>query len=264
LAAAGLLAVTIPVMVGISNSQLWAQTGAARGASQDPPVTSTFDVASIKPSKSSDAPESIRPFLHGGFSARNATVQELVSWANYPVEGWNVFGGPGWIRSNHYDIEAKVVTPDDNTPPELFQARLRALLADRFKLVTHRETRDLPVYELVVVKNGPKLTETKDSSCVVPVLTAPLPAPGPGQEPPCGYLFALRNRMSGAGVEIARVADALSHILSRNVADKTGLTARYDVHLEWTSDSDPGPIPSQIQILFLRYQMLADLPCSLL
>jgi hypothetical protein len=83
----------------------------AWGQSPAPSLASTFDVASIRPSKPSDAPESIRPFWHGSLSATNATVHDLMTYAYFPVHTYNVLGGPGWTRSDRYDIEAKVVKP---------------------------------------------------------------------------------------------------------------------------------------------------------
>lgn len=120
-------------------------------------ATPQFDVVSIKPNRSDDRGGNIRP-IAGGFSARNLSVSMLIQSA-YNVKPWEIFGGPGWLTTDGYDIEAKSA---GNPTYQEKLAMLRPLLADRFQLKFHRETRQIPIYSLTVAKNGPKLQATAD------------------------------------------------------------------------------------------------------
>lgn len=202
-----------------------------------------FEVASIRQNESAKARMSIRPGLHGRFSATNATVSGLLSWA-YSVPDYRIIGGPSWIRSKGYDIEAKVEAEQETTHA-LFQSRLQALLADRFKLRIHHESREYPIYELLIAKNGPKIQETKSGSCVAPNLTAPARRPPAGEPSQCGLLWVSRGRITGALIPLSNLTGALSHILKEPVLDKTGLSGRYDIHLEWVPDEVPEPLSAK-------------------
>ena len=119
---------------------------------------------------------------------------------------------------------------------------LQALLADRFKLTVHRETRELPVYSLVIGKNGPILQETK------PDPSAP-PAPGPaasrgGSSIRISKMSSGPATMTALHTSASDLADSLSVQLGRTVLDKTGLTSRYDFTLKWTADDAQLPLPS--------------------
>jgi uncharacterized protein (TIGR03435 family) len=116
--------------------------------SQAPPEQNfTFEVASIKPSNSGRPGMSIETGA-GRFKAINATVSFLIQYA-YSIKYFQLTGGPSWIGSEKFDIEAKseIKAEDREFPP-----MMRALLEDRFQLQFHRETRELPVFELVVTK----------------------------------------------------------------------------------------------------------------
>ena len=160
-----------------------------------------------------------------------------------PIEG-----GPAWINSDRYTINAKAEgTPSD---PLMNGPMLQALLEDRFKLKLRRETKELPVYELTVAKGGPKLHQFKEGSCAPFDSTKyPPDPPAPGQE-----MCIVRNKSHGPN----RTVDApgmafddfckifLGH-LDRPVINKTGITGRFDFHLEYArdgaapSDEPPGP-----------------------
>ena len=162
-------------------------------------------------------------------------------------------GGPNWIDSDTFDITAKAKVAREEgakriTMPELF-AMLQPLLEDRFKLKVHRETRELPEYELVVAKGGLKMERAK---CT--------PGQPPSQEnrPPggdalvvgCGSLLGgvngLNRTLNGTGTEMPGLLMFLANLTGREVIDQTGLAGRFDFHLEWTPDeatvapSDPG------------------------
>ena len=142
----------------------------SRAASQDTSKAGhsfEFEVASIKPNKVGNNMIRIM-FSPNGFEGTNATLQMLVKIA-YGIDDNQISGGPNWLSTDHFDINAKMdsATADalhklteDEAKPER-QHMLQVLLADRFKLTFHRETKELSIYELVVAKNGPKLQEAK-------------------------------------------------------------------------------------------------------
>jgi uncharacterized protein (TIGR03435 family) len=127
-----------------------------------------------------------------------------------------------WLNSHRYDIDAKV----DNSAAgegELARERmLQALLSNRFKLAAHRETRLIPVYELVIAGDGPKLRET---------------APDNADSAP-RVIQVESGRIMGREVPIATLARILSEQLGRPVPDETRLSYHYDVTLQWPSSPD--------------------------
>jgi len=202
-----------------------------------------FEVASVKPNLSGERRIMFRPMLGGRFVAENATVRILIQLA-YGVQPFQISGGPAWLDTDHYDIEAKAPS---NINFDLMPPYLESLLEDRFQLKIHRETKELPIYALVVAKGGSKLQEAKAGNCFVPdpAKPAPLPEPGKVLPTPCGGFFVTQNTMNGASIKLATVGQNLSNRLGRPVVDKTGLTGTYDIHLEWTPDpglgGGPGP-----------------------
>jgi uncharacterized protein (TIGR03435 family) len=127
-----------------------------QGTSSSP----TFDVASVKPSQRAvgkDAGSQVS-FGHAGISGKNVTLKQLIVEA-YHLLPYQVAGGPGWLDINEYDVEAKA---DGPATREQLALMLRALLADRFRLSLHSETKELGVYELVVDKPGAKIHPIED------------------------------------------------------------------------------------------------------
>jgi uncharacterized protein (TIGR03435 family) len=116
-----------------------------------------FDVASVKPSRMlSPRDTSLHP---NGISYSNVTVIDCVA-AAWNVKPYQISGGPDWLRSDTYDVAAKTT---GNTDKDHLMMMLQTLLADRFKLMTHRETRERPVYLLTPVQNGPKFHQADDT-----------------------------------------------------------------------------------------------------
>jgi uncharacterized protein (TIGR03435 family) len=143
-------------------------------------------------------------------------------------------GAPAWVETETFTIEAKPEMPQTN--PMLRGPMLQALLEDRFQLKLHRETRDVPVYALTIAKGGPKLTPPSDGKCIsMQEMEARIEA---GNEPKemvwiCGAIA--RNRegvLNGYRVTAAELCRELSRILDRDVDDRTGLTAPFDLHME--------------------------------
>jgi uncharacterized protein (TIGR03435 family) len=190
----------------------------------------------------------------GRFTAANISLKMLIHLA-YGVTDSQISGGPGWLNSEKFDIEAKA---DDSSIAEpwklseeqrkLAQDRskrmLQALLADRFKLTLHRETKELPVYALVVAKNGPKLqAATADELAPPDPKEAHVRLDSPKGPMPKGRGLLMRpGQLSGTAAPIAILAETLSNQpeLGRTVLDKTGLQGYYDFTLKWTPDERQG------------------------
>ena len=109
---------------------------------------------------------------------------------------------------------------------------LQVLLADRFHLVVHYETKELPVYRLLKAKGGPKLSQSREGGCT-PMIPPPL-HPDPATLRPCGGFNMSRNFMFGGGVSVEKLAVSLSRVLGQTVLDQTGIEGLYDIDLRWT------------------------------
>jgi uncharacterized protein (TIGR03435 family) len=158
------------------------------------------------------------------FQATNVSMKRLISRA-FGIRESQIFGVPAWADSMRWDVNAKVTDPDmkvmKNLSREQRQKMLAALLVERFHLQTHIEVKTLPVYELVVAKSGSKLETSK-----------PVPTDTGG-----GDMTTNDTDMKATKVPLSALAVGLSAKLDRTVIDKTGLTGRYDFHLQWTPDN---------------------------
>jgi uncharacterized protein (TIGR03435 family) len=207
----------------------------------------------------------------GRFNAVNVPLRMLIKFA-YHIDDAQLEGLPSWANSRAYSIEA--VAPSDiqpNLPPDemfaLQRGMMQSLLADRFGLKAHRATKELPVYNLVVAKDGPKLkaaTEADFAAISPPRTMANGPANNPsvamappdaamapkGDAPARGSAPHESRRMRGPGmmmmgpgdfkgtaVNLSMLVEVLANDLGRVVVNKTGLTGNYDFELKWT----PGP-----------------------
>ena len=218
----------------------------ATGSAQAGP---TFEVASVKPNKSGDQRVMMQLPPNGRITATNIPLRMLLRQA-FDVQDFQIVGGPNWIASDRFDIVAKA--PDGmTTGPEQIRPMLRALLADRFKLVTHHETREMAIYSLVLAradgKLGPKLSAAK-VDCEARFSAArrggpPPECPAPGQPIECGFMMGGGN-MNVGGMPMLELARALSPMVGRIVIDKTGLKGRYDFQLAFAPEGrgfGPGP-----------------------
>jgi len=184
---------------------LWLAAGAALAQSlvQAPAPTRTprpaFEVVSIKPNHAGDGRVMIRIAPGGRLEAHNITVKFLLEDA-YGVKDNQVSGAPGWLDSEHYDIEAKPedASADQKLGPEERNAQLKlmlqSMLEDRFKLALHHETKELSVYALVVAKSGPKLHESPPEPAVTPGDSAPPDAPGSPGGPALRHGIMMKGR----------------------------------------------------------------------
>lgn len=209
----------------------------------------TFQTASIKRNTSNWSEPAYHPMGLGATpdgrqTARNASLMLLIQFAYavrdsphwLPLPASQVVGGPAWINSPRYDIEAK---PGGNTDPKQIWLMWQTLLADRFRLRLHRETRELPIYDLTVVKSGPKLPAAKEAGCVSFAPGTP-PRYVPGKVD-CGYVSGpfldhTGLRMKGSKVHIADLVRELALVLDRPVLDKTEFKGEFDLNLSFTPD----------------------------
>jgi uncharacterized protein (TIGR03435 family) len=231
-----------------------AQTSAPPSLSGQPAPTSVaaaplvFEVAAIKANQS-DSGISRSNINNGRFTATNVSLKNLLEYQAYGIPGNRILDGPKWLDSTKFDIEAKM---DDSVADHLrtlahgprrlaTQAMFQQLLAERFKLAVHWETRELPVYALIVAKKGPKLQPTKEST------------EGSGTS---SHNSRSGSQFTAKGVTLPELAEGLTQDLSRElgrgIIDKTEIKGRYDLTLKWTPDAgtaadsaasstDPGP-----------------------
>jgi len=183
---------------------------------QDEPLA--FEVASIKPSASVDG-RSHDVVNDGGIVLTNVNLRQCIE-AAYGIQDPELIG-PDWLETARFDIQAK---PPAVHPKEYLQPMLKTLLQERFKLTTHRETRTIPAYALVIGKGGLKIKEV-----------------GPGE----GNTNSSGSRFSGTKVTIKRLSQFLSRMLDRPVIDKTGTQAVFDIDLHFAWEAPNAKAPKQ-------------------
>jgi len=198
-----------------------------------PDANPVFEVATIKPS---DPNRPGKAFQIRGreLLTLNTTVTDIITFI-YGVHPRQISGGPSWMDSEKFDINAK---PDGEGQPNLdqYKTMVKKLLADRFKLAFHHDKKELTVYAITVARGGPKLTKSEGNPNGPPALffrgLGVLPARNANMEEFAGV-------MQGA-------------VLDRPVVDQTGLTGKFDFTLQWTPDETQfaalrggGPPPPQ-------------------
>jgi uncharacterized protein (TIGR03435 family) len=141
-------------MADMQAGQAQPQAGVSAPQSQDAAQTLSFEVASVKPSEGDGRMVRIQNSAGGRYSASGVNLRMLIQQA-YDIKDYQILGGPAWMSSAPFDINAKAEDP--NVTREQIRLMLQSLLAERFKLKFHRETRDLPIYSLLVGKSGHKL-----------------------------------------------------------------------------------------------------------
>jgi uncharacterized protein (TIGR03435 family) len=203
----------------------------------------SFEVATIKPSDPGQRGSQIGNQPGGRLVIRGVPVSGMMTFA-YNVRNFQITGGPGWMSTDRWDIEARAeegsvappVFPPDPNKPNPMALRLQSLLEDRFQLKLHRETKELPIYELTVAKGGPKIKLNDDQTPFqMPERGAPPPPVQAGTMPRFSMRVG-RGSMEAVGMEIHDVAQMFSNVLGRTVVDKTGLKGLYDLKMTWTPD----------------------------
>jgi uncharacterized protein (TIGR03435 family) len=231
---AAVVALGIPVVVG------FAQSSAA--------PTPKFDVVSIKPCKAAVTKGGIQgdSSTPGSLSIRCAILDDLdnigliqVAYNRYAGGHLNSFqvipieGGPNWIHSETFEIEAK---SDGHPSIQMMEGpMMQTLLENRFKLRIHHETRQGAVYELTLGKGSPKLKPLPEGSCTPVVAGRPSPQLAPGQKY-CRNMVNPRGAVDMEGGTVSSLAGLLGMALDRPVIDKTGIADQFEIHLRFSPD----------------------------
>ena len=189
-----------------------------------------FDVATVKPSERLSGSSTFRG--RPDFLIAGGTVFSMIEYA-WDLRDFQVTGGPGWIHTATWEVTAKVDQPvadwstlSNEERAKIEQQRMQAVLGQRFALRCHFETKELPVYNLVLAKGGSKLKPTPTAATT----KGSLDLNGRNRE----------NRVEAKGVTMDPVVAMLTQSLGRTVVDKTGLSGLYDFTLTYTSDADAG------------------------
>jgi len=203
-----------------------------------------FEVVSIRPQTGDPG---FVPSSPDQFVDANATLRSLVTWA-WNVRDFQVLAGPDWADSQRFDVTARSPRPVSETTMRLM---VRQVLADRFQLRTHAESRRLPRYVLRTVRPGaapgPRLTRAAIDCTEVLAARFGAPPPDGTQQPECAWRIGIAApvaRMFVDGAPIAQFAGVLERLLRRKVVDETGLEGAYDIRLEFSSDQLPMAFPT--------------------
>lgn len=214
---------------------------------QPPTAQLSFEVASIKRNGSADSRRFITT-IPGRFVATGMSAKSLVAYA-YRLRDFRIFGGPAWINTDRWDIDAKI--EEGGVPPRTLISNVpgpvammvQTLLEDRFKLRTHHEKREFPVYELVVAKSGARIRLTEDQTPVGYAegqsRSGSMTSSGPLAR---GAMRISKGSFEARAVPLAYFINSITQSVDRTVLDKTNLDGLYDIKLHWTPDflHDPG------------------------
>jgi len=198
-------------------------------AAQVPPVPAyKYEVVSIHAAAPGETSSGFRPGPQGGLNMHNDTALQLLSFA-YDAKDYQFVGANGWMLSERFEINMTPDRPDALPDAGMTRGqvegwlsrnrqRVQAVLLDRFGLVLHMETRELPMYGLSVAPKGPKLSAPAD------------PSKGPS--------FNINNgrQITARSSSMKMLANALSTVLGRFVRDETGLDGDYDFKVEFAPD----------------------------
>lgn len=190
--------------------------GAALALAQSP---SEFEVASIRQNTANDRIVSISVGPGGRFLARGYTLQLLIQRA-YGVMGWQISGGPKWLDTDRYDVVAAAIVPGNLTERQL-RPMLQRLLAERFKLRLHEDSKKMSGYALVVAKGGSKVKAAAD-----------------GEEHPDTFRMNNQTGLIAQGLTMEVFARYFAGKLGLVVEDETGLKGLYDFKAQWTVETD--------------------------
>jgi uncharacterized protein (TIGR03435 family) len=175
-------------------------------------------------------------FFRGGrFTARATTVVFLLEWA-YGIQPWQHSDGPGWLSSERFDVIARA---GHDAPESEMKQMVRTLLAERFGLKLHRESKEMPAYVISVGKNAPKLYPPKDGEAHEMRFGE---APGPSGNVPSYRVVATR-------FTLAQLADVFARRMDRVIVNRTGMDGEYDFTLDLTPDENGGSVMAQSMFL---------------
>jgi uncharacterized protein (TIGR03435 family) len=244
-----MLLIAAPVIASMMLPAPIASTVAAQSANAPRAV---FDAASVKLNTSGDPRASLQPLPGGRFTTTNLPIRAVIRFA-YDIQDFHLEGGPGWLVGDRYDIVAKA-----EGDPALPQIRMmvQSLLADRFGLRVHSETRELPAYALVLARSDRQLgTRLRHTAADCTGQPPPIQLGGPVRllpgESPCGYLGLTpgssladgRATMAFRGMTIDSLARFLMPMLRRMVVDRTDLSGYFDGDFDPSAEFPPPPPP---------------------
>jgi len=229
----------------------------ARAEPPDPNVPLYFEVASVKPNNGGAPGMGINRAAGGNFRTVNTPPSALITFA-YVIQSYQLVGLPDWARNERFDITAKLGSdPAAVTPPapDHMMLAMRTLLADRFKMKIHKETREMDIYALVMDrpggKPGPALKPSTDECAARPGGPRPEPGAQP-QGPPrradgsvinCGFQQG-PGVMRFNGFALSIFAQGISNRVGRQVVDRTGLTGEWSFELKYSLPPAPGADPA--------------------
>jgi uncharacterized protein (TIGR03435 family) len=233
-----------------------------------PGAKPTFEVASVRPNTSADGKVMIGIQPGGRFNAVNVALWDLIRQA-YNLQRTQIVGAPDWVETARYDIVAKaegdIPRGGPGSPPGPLNFMMQDLLEERFKLKAHRETRDMPIYALVLARSDQKLGQGLRPSTVDCQAfrgrgrggaAGPGMGPGgppramftPGERPTCGMMVG-PGQVAAGGIPISQLTVMLSQYTQRIVVDRTGLKGNFDIDLTFTPERMPqGPPPPGVQL----------------
>jgi bla regulator protein blaR1 len=220
---AAILAIAVPITFGLLHpSPDWAQSQLGTTTVSAPVFSSVSIRPSQSPADSLNRSKMMFSLKDGSFMAKGVSLQRLIQMA-YHLQDSQISGGPDWLNSARFDIEAKL---DDSYVATMHQqttghknfddqAMLKALLSNRFKVSLHPQTQTVPAYDLVVDEGGPKLQQVDGIR----------------------MMHMERGELTSSGTPIEFLAQQLSLRLGQAVIDKTGLKGTYAFNLHWTPDA---------------------------
>jgi len=226
-----------------------AATAAARSQNATSRPLPSFEVASVKQNNSASPTSRISGPTPGRFTVTNVPLRFILLYA-YQLLDHELIGAPEWAFTTPFDIAATY--PMDTVPTEQdARLMLQRLLADRFGFVGHRETRELPMYALVMARRdrslGPRLVRS-DVDCEKwiaekrpqPGAGGPSPVAPGGARPAC-MMMTTRRFLTAGTRTIQQLSGSLQSLVGRPVVDRTGLSGTFDMDLQWTSGVDAAP-----------------------
>jgi uncharacterized protein (TIGR03435 family) len=239
------LAAVVTIMFGVATVAL--THAQAQPQTQNTSATTLpkfeYEVASIKPDLSDHSSASIN-YPDDGFAFTNTSMKGLILNA-YGILDFQILGAPDWLGSELYVIDAKMDAATMEALKKLSSENksiarrqmLQTLLADRLKLTIHRETREFPVYFLVIAKNGSKLQHAKPNDTYANGVKGRGDVMGPGMSTSS---TPFSSSITAQGIPISTLLSSLARPLGRPVLDKTGLSGNFDFTLKFAT-ARPGP-----------------------
>jgi uncharacterized protein (TIGR03435 family) len=244
-AAGCLMALVVALSVGLEAQ--------APATPPDPNVPLFYEAASVRANKSGERGSTIRRQPGGRLTATNMPLRALITFA-YQLQPFQLVDDPSWLRTENFDIVAKMegdpppVAPGTGADPHMLA--MRTLLAERFKLVVRRETREMDIYALVVArpdgKPAPGLKPTTQDCAAMVAAARGGPPPGPNSPVTCGIRGTF-GRLQVGSMPIGMFANNLSGTVQRIVVDRTGLTGNWDFEITYAPER-PANLPPDVEL----------------